>query len=155
MCSLRGLWIFSSSGEPHFSRSDLKLKNYFINWCEFDSDFLFRRWKAIENRVKLLEGEKYAEIPSDPEFSQLFLSEVLKKDQNVRKTSIISLKTNQILWPIVYLNRVWRLFSLSIFLWLKFIKRCVMISVWGVCSSYSNDWEWIANSRFCRQSKQR
>jgi hypothetical protein len=44
---------------------------------------------------------------------------------------------------------------LSIFLWLKFIKRCVMISVWGVCSSYSNDWEWIANSRFCRQSKQR
>jgi hypothetical protein len=86
-----------------------------------------------------LEGEKYAEIPSDPEFSQLFLSEVLKKDQNVRKTSIISLKTNQILWPIVYLNRVWRLFSLSIFLWLKFIKRCVMISVWGVCSSYSND----------------
>jgi hypothetical protein len=84
MCTLRGLWIFSTNGEPLFSR----------------------RWKAVENRVKLVEADQYAEIPSDPIFGRLLSSEVLKKDQNTRKTNIISIKSAQTLWPVVYLERV-------------------------------------------------
>jgi hypothetical protein len=83
MCTLRGLWIFSTNGEPLFSR----------------------RWKAVENRVKLVEADQYAEIPSDPIFGRLLSSEVLKKDQNTRKTNIISIKSAQTLWPVVYLER--------------------------------------------------
>lgn len=64
-----------------------------------------RRWKAVENRVKLVEADQYAEIPSDPIFGRLLSSEVLKKDQNTRKTNIISIKSAQTLWPVVYLER--------------------------------------------------